>query len=318
MSAGEDRVLAAIDIGTNSVLLTVARSTGDGGFKVLEQRATVTRLGQDVDRTSVLHPDAQERTLVCLSEYRTAMDHWGVRGARAVGTSAMRDAAGGDVFVEKATAVLGFRPEIVSGAREAELTFIGALSGLSVAEMPGSPVFVFDIGGGSTELIVGRVGARPSDRPTIEQSTSLNLGSVRLTERNGLSDPPDHNQLTQVREQVQAALIASGIVVRGPLTVVGVAGTVTTLAAISEKMQGYDAARIHGHLLKKTEIERISAQLSALPLEKRQQIPGLSKGRADVIVCGSILCNEIAAFAGAEQLVVSDRGVRFGLLSEMM
>jgi exopolyphosphatase/guanosine-5'-triphosphate,3'-diphosphate pyrophosphatase len=230
----------------------------------------------------------------------------------------MRDAQGGEVFVEKATAVLGFRPEVVSGAREAALTFIGALSGLPVAETPGSRVFVFDIGGGSTELIVGTLGQTPSDPPQIEQSTSLNIGSVRLTERNQLSDPPDHNQLTQVREQVQSALSASGIAPSGTLTVVGVAGTVTTLAAISENMQTYDAARIHGHILDKAEIERVSAELSSLSLEKRLQIPGLSKGRADVIVCGSILCDEIARFAGAREIVVSDRGVRFGLLAEMM
>jgi exopolyphosphatase/guanosine-5'-triphosphate,3'-diphosphate pyrophosphatase len=318
MSAAQGQLFAAIDIGTNSVLLTLAQRVSGAEFSILDQRATVTRLGQDVDRTGRLHPEAETRTLTCLAKYRTLMDEAGVSVGRAVGTSAMRDAQGGEAFVEKATAVLGFRPEVISGLREAELTCVGALSGLDLGPHADQPVFVFDIGGGSTELIVGTLPKEQGQPVRIEQSTSLNIGSVRLTERNSLSDPPSHQQLTQLREQVDAALASSGITNGTSPLVVGVAGTVTTLAAISLKMSNYDPALIHGHCLSLVEIDRVSAELNALSLEKRLQMPGLSPGRADVIVAGSMLCGQIVRFARASELVVSDRGVRFGLLSEMM
>jgi exopolyphosphatase/guanosine-5'-triphosphate,3'-diphosphate pyrophosphatase len=303
------RRIAAIDIGTNSVLLTVAE-TLDGELSVIEQFATVTRLGQDVDRTGTLHPDAVARTLGCLRTYREELDRLRVQGASAVGTSALRDASGGAAFVAEAHKVLGFAPEIISGEREAELTFLGALDGLTAEGRS----FVFDIGGGSTELILGH---KTNDGAHIERGISLNMGSVRLTERCALSDPPTPRELIAVREEIRRLLAAAEMVVPPGARVVGVAGTVTTLAAISEQMSCYDPTLIHGYSLKTRVVSELVTRLSKMTVAERKQLPGLTPGRADVIVAGAILCEEIAHFAHAEDLLVSDRGVRFGLLAEL-
>lgn len=316
MSDGDAKRVAAIDIGTNSVLLTIAETKPEGALRVVNQRATVTRLGQGVDQTGRLHPDAEDRTLACLVDYENDMRAAGVARARAVGTSALRDAVGGGSFLARAKDALGFDVEVISGTREAELTFFGALSGIDLGrgQRPNQAAFVFDIGGGSTELIVGNVQATPA----ISQCTSLNLGSVRLTERNRPSDPPTTGELEEIRGQVRAALESSGIVVPPTCPVVGVAGTVTTLFAIARQMHEYDAAQVHGQELDAQTIASVYDRLAKMTLMERLEVPGLSKGRADVIVAGAILCSELLAYAGASELIVSDRGVRFGLLQELI
>lgn len=309
MTLPKSKRIASIDIGTNSVLLTVAES-GDHELEVLEQRATVTRLGQDVDRTGQLHPDAIARTLQCLRGYKERLDHFGVEQARAVGTSALRDAAGGPEFVERARRVLGFAPEIISGVREAELTFRGALHGL---ELEGK-CFVFDIGGGSTELIFG---SKHGDTIDIESGISLNMGSVRLTERFSLDDPPRAAQLQAVRSEIRRLIVDSGFTVPLGVPIVGAAGTVTTLAAISEEMTTYDPAKIHGLRLAAPTISALAAKLGCMSMDERRKLPGLTPGRADVIAVGALLCEELVLLARGEELLVSDRGVRFGLLAEL-
>jgi exopolyphosphatase/guanosine-5'-triphosphate,3'-diphosphate pyrophosphatase len=322
MNAGTRPTIAGIDIGTNSVLLTIAEVAKGGELIVIDQRATVTRLGQDVDRSKRLHPDAQERTLTCLAEYRSVMERAGVSYARAVGTSALRDAAGGQDFLARAVEALGADIEVISGLREAELTFFGALSGIdnSGAQEASAPTFVFDIGGGSTELIVGNFRAASPGADSslvVEQCTSLDMGSVRLTERNRPSNPPTHEQLTNIRSQVRDALEQSSIVVPAGARVVGVAGTVTTLFAISQGMEKYEAAAVHGALMGQSEVETWARRLGEMTLEERLGLAGLTRGRADVIVAGALLCAQILEFAGASTLTVSDRGVRFGLLQEL-
>lgn len=322
MTGGTRPTIAGIDIGTNSVLLTIAEVAPSGELLVTDQRATVTRLGQDVDRTKRLHPDAEARTLACLAEYRSTMESAGVSKARAVGTSALRDAAGGEAFVARAAETLGAEVEVISGLREAELTFFGALSGieLSKSQEVNAPTFVFDIGGGSTELIVGSFQSVSSDAErtlVVEQCTSLDMGSVRLTERNRPSNPPTHEQLTNIRAQIRSALEQSSIVVPPGARVVGVAGTVTTLFAISRKMREYEPAQVHGATMARAEVETWAGRLGEMTLEERLALPGLTKGRADVIVAGALLCAQILEFAKASALIVSDRGVRFGLLQEI-
>jgi exopolyphosphatase/guanosine-5'-triphosphate,3'-diphosphate pyrophosphatase len=239
-----------------------------------------------------------------------------------VGTSALRDAAGGESFLIRTREMLGFEVEVVSGTREAELTFVGALSGIELraAKTDGrDQSFVFDIGGGSTELIVGRsMGREGAQGSAISACTSLNIGSVRLTERNRPSDPPSRQQLERIRTQARDALRASTIIVPPDCVVVGVAGTVTTLFAISENMSDYEPEKVHGRLLTKRAIDAVSSRLAQMTLKERIQVPGLSPGRADVIVAGSILCSEILEYARASELVVSDRGVRFGVLQELI
>jgi exopolyphosphatase / guanosine-5'-triphosphate,3'-diphosphate pyrophosphatase len=302
--------LAAIDIGTNSVLLTIAEPEEDGSFSLLTQRATITRLGQGVDQTGTLDESAAERTLGCLADYKMDLSRFGVIRCKAVGTSALRDAQGGSDFVERAAQILGSPPEIISGRREAELTFAGALSGLPLM----GPTFVFDIGGGSTELIVGH---STNGTRTIENALSLNIGSVRLTERFQVKDPPTAENADSLRQEVMQALRLSPLTVAPGTLVVGVAGTVTTLAAIAENMATYDAAVVHGYALNLSTVSELARKLGRMTVAERLRLPGLSEGRADVIFAGAILCEEIMKHVKADELIVSDRGVRFGLLEEL-
>ena len=242
--------LAAIDVGTNSVLLTVV----DGELSPVVERATIARLGQDVDRTRTLSPAAVERTLACLGTYAEACRAEGVSELLAVGTSALRDAAGAESFTREAERLLGVPLKVISGDDEAALTFEGALSGLAC---PGR-VLVFDIGGGSSELIVGRDAA-------VERAVSLDIGSVRLFERHVRTDPPTADELGRVRQDVRRALAA--LPDPGPLdAVVGVAGTVTTLLAIELELDGYDVGRVHGGSLGRTMVQALARRLAELPL----------------------------------------------------
>ncbi len=299
--------LASIDIGTNSVLLTVAEAGPTGLLPVVE-RATITRLGEGVDRTRALSEAAVERTLSCLAAYAEVLRAEGVARVEAVGTSAMRDAAGGATFVERAAELLGAAPRVISGEEEARLTFTGGLSGLTL-DGDGAAL-VFDVGGGSTELILGR--ASP---PHIESARSLDIGSVRLTERHVRSDPPSSQELRALDDDIAAAL--RGAVPTGTRALVGVAGTVTTMGAIARGIDPYDARSVHGLRLGADEVRAVARRLAALPLAERCALPGLSAKRADVIVAGARIVTAVLDASGAAALVVSDRGVRWGLLHRM-
>ncbi len=301
--------VATIDIGTNSVLLLIAERR-DGVLVPLLERATITRLGQNVDATRRLLPEAVERTLSCLASYAEELRAFGVERLEAVGTSAMRDAAGGSEFIQTAERLLGERPRVISGDEEAELTFHGALSGLGLD----GAVSVFDVGGGSTEVISGRAGSKPS----FTRGKSFDIGSVRLFERHVRSDPPRKHELERARDDIRAALgtveppaASSGI------TLVGVAGTVTTLAAIELGLDDYDPARVHGARLGRSSVAALADQLAALSLAERQALAGLEPKRADVIVVGAAIVREVLDWSGSSELVVSDRGVRWGLAERL-
>jgi exopolyphosphatase/guanosine-5'-triphosphate,3'-diphosphate pyrophosphatase len=308
--------VAAIDIGTNSVLLVIAAAE-PGGAQPLLERATITRMGEGVDRTRRLAPAAVERNLACLRAYAEDLRAHGSPPLSVVGTSALRDAEGAAQFLDEAERILGVWPRVIAGEEEARLTFRGALSGLS---LPGK-LLVFDIGGGSTELIVGDAGG--STDP--ESRVSLDIGSVRLFERLVKSDPPSPAELDAVQSEIARELagaaplsqIAADTADR-TLTLVGVAGTVTTLKALELGLPAYDAARVHGSRLSLATVERLFAQLSALPLAERVKLPGLEPKRADVIVVGALIVRELLRRAGATETVVSDRGVRFGLLEALI
>jgi exopolyphosphatase/guanosine-5'-triphosphate,3'-diphosphate pyrophosphatase len=300
---------AAIDIGTNTVLLVIAESA-DSGVRTLHERATITRLGEGVDRTRSLSDAARERTLACLETYAQLIRDERVERVAAVGTSALRDARGGDAFLDAAERVLGVRPRVVLGAEEAELTFRGALSGLPV----NGDVVVFDVGGGSTELVVGRAGSEPS----MSAAVSLDIGSVRLFERYGHGDPPSDDEIAAARAAVAQALQDGAPAAPPDATLVGVAGTVTTLAAIERGLDVYDPARVHGARLERPSVERELWRLAALPLAERRRVSGLEPGRADVIVMGAAIVLEVLLWAGAHSLVVSDRGVRWGVLEGLL
>jgi exopolyphosphatase/guanosine-5'-triphosphate,3'-diphosphate pyrophosphatase len=300
--------VATIDIGTNSVLLLIAEGPPQQ-LRAVVDRSTITRLGQGVDKTRALHPDAVDRTLQCLREYAAALQQHAVDRLAVVATSASRDADGAEAFVRQAEQLLGVAPVVISGDREAELTFRGALSGLPVE----GQVALQDVGGGSTEIVVGTVKDAVAQ---VKGATSLDIGSVRMTERFLRADPPDAEQLEQATAHVRAEL-ARAPVAEGPVSWVGVAGTITTLAAVQLGCEPYDAAVVHGSCLTLAQVQALLQRLAALPAAQRRAVPGLEPKRADVIVGGALIVAEVLRRAGAEQMLVSDRGVRWGLAQEI-
>ncbi|UQA62128.1 Ppx/GppA family phosphatase [Polyangium aurulentum] len=293
--------VASIDIGTNSVLLLIAEKR-DGDLVAVVDRATITRLGEGVDKARALSPDATRRTLECLSGYAEDIRAAGVSHVEAVGTSAMRDAKGGDAFRKEAARLLGVEPRVIPGSEEAALTFEGALTGLG---LDAGPVTVVDIGGGSTEIVIGDAASG------VEKAESLDIGSVRLTERHVRSDPPTRDELEAARSDARKTIEGAGLSPRGAL--VGVAGTVTTIAAYARDVVPYDGARVHGMRLSRADVVAAVEALAALPLAERRGLRAIDPKRADVIVAGGILLGEILAWSASDELVVSDRGVRWGL-----
>jgi len=309
--------IATIDIGTNTVLLLVAERTGDGSLRAVEEHATITRLGQGVDKARTLHPDAMARTCACLDIYGAIVKRLGVTRMAVVGTSAMRDARGSEVIAEHISKTFGVELRVIGGDEEAELTFAGALVGLTEA-VPGRELVVFDIGGGSTEVVRGTLDDAGAVR-SIGYKRSFDVGSVRLTERHVRSDPPSAGELDAIRAELHTTFSTlAGDVgdVRangGAVVPIGIAGTVTTLAAVAMKMETYDATRVHGHRLTTRELRSVVEHLASLPLAVRREVAGLEPKRADVIVAGGLVALALLEHLGAESLVISDRGVRWGL-----
>lgn len=303
--------VAAIDIGTNTVLLLVAERR-DGKVVAVEEHATITRLGQGVDKARRLAPEAVERTNICLTQYAEIITRLGVTRTDVVGTSAMRDAGGGEEVRAHVKAQLGVEARTISGDEEARLTFAGALSGLDLPHHEGGRVVVFDIGGGSTEVVDG-------DRATraIHFAHSYDIGSVRLTERHVRNDPPTAEERAEVAATADGAFASVPESLRG-LPVVGIAGTVTTLAAVSLAMETYDGARVHGLTLTVDELTRVTERLARVPLEERKTIAGLEPKRADVIIAGAHVALAFLRRVGAPSITVSDRGVRWGLAEELL
>ena len=230
MTRSAQRV-AAIDIGTNSVILLVVEASSSGVRAVVD-RAVITRLGLGVDRTLRLDGASSARTLECLRLFADELDRLGVKSRQVVGTSALRDASDGDEFLSRAEGILGVRPRVLSGEDEARLTFRGALSGLNLAEN----VTAFDVGGGSTEVISGGTSSRESE---VDGATSVNIGSVRLHERHIKHDPPQPEELLAAQQDIRMHLPES-TQYRNSSGVVGVGGTVTTLFAMVQQLAAYD------------------------------------------------------------------------------
>jgi exopolyphosphatase/guanosine-5'-triphosphate,3'-diphosphate pyrophosphatase len=302
--------VAAIDIGTNTVLLLVAERDASGQLVAVEERAMITRLGEGVDKTRTLVPAAIERTNAAIDRYAEVIERLGVTRVDVVGTSAMRDAGGGDAVRSHVKSRLGVDARTISGDEEARLTFAGALSGIPSAG-PSSRVRVFDIGGGSTEVVHGERG-----KAEVVFAHSYDVGSVRLTERHVKSEPPTDTELAAVRAAAKAAFGAIPAF-ESDVPPVGIAGTMTTLAAVSLKMATYEGARVHGLTLPVAEIERVVAELARLPLEQRSVVPGLEPKRADVIVAGGLVALAYLEHVDAHEVTISDRGVRWGLAEQL-
>jgi exopolyphosphatase/guanosine-5'-triphosphate,3'-diphosphate pyrophosphatase len=301
--------VAAIDVGTNTVLLTVAERRGDALVPVVE-RAEITRLGRGVDRTGRLEPAAIADTVAVLARYAAEARSLGADRIACVATSAARDAGNGEEFFAAARRAADLAPEVISGEEEARLVHRSAWHDFG---SPGGTLAVLDVGGGSTELTWGS-GPEPAGR------RSFRIGAVRLTERVAPADPPAPRDLEAMRAGARDALADVAAIRRaGALAgarLVAVAGTVTTLAAVERALPAYDAERVHGAALDAAALERLVSRLAALPQAARAALPGMEPKRADVIVAGAVLVAEAMRLGGFPALTVSDRGVRWGLLHD--
>ncbi|MEY2472722.1 MAG: exopolyphosphatase / guanosine-5-triphosphate,3-diphosphate pyrophosphatase [Actinomycetota bacterium] len=297
-------VVAALDCGTNSTRVLIT-----DGTTVLERRATITRLGQGVDKNRALAPEAIARTIAALEEYRVLMDKHGVEKMRIAATSAARDASNRDEFFDAAEKVLGARPELLSGEEEARISFAGATADLDPHD---GPYLVLDIGGGSTELIIG------STEP--EGARSLDVGSVRLTEQLLHGDPPRPDELSNavgyVRDELEDVRRQLPIIDAGR-TLVGLAGTITTVAAVEQGLKEYDRDRIHHFVLTKAAAEDVFRTLATESLADRKFNPGLDPGRADVIVGGCIILVTVMRVFGFRECLVSEADILDGLASSL-
>jgi exopolyphosphatase/guanosine-5'-triphosphate,3'-diphosphate pyrophosphatase len=298
---------ATIDVGTNTTLLLVARAEPSGPIEVLENRAEITRLGRGIGAGGALGAEGITRTLDVLRGYAALARQHGARIA-AVGTEALRRAPNGEAFLGPAAAILGVPVEVIAGAREAALTFRSAAASFPDAAKAGAMIVV-DIGGGSTEIVV-------SERGDVTWSRSLPLGSVRLTEAHVRHDPPEAGELDAITREIDAALEVVPWPA-SPATLVGIAGTVTSLAAMALRLATYDPDRVHGHDLDVAALEVEIARLRGAPQAERERFVGLDPKRADVILAGAIVLARIAAAARVPAIRVSDRGIRWGLLHEL-
>jgi exopolyphosphatase/guanosine-5'-triphosphate,3'-diphosphate pyrophosphatase len=298
--------VAAIDVGTNSTRLLVAESHAQG-FRPIDRRMTITRLGQGVDRRRALAPEALQRTLATIADYAAACGEYEVQRIRVTGTSAVRDARNRDEFLRGVRRLTGSDPELLSGEAEARVTFLGATSDLDAG-----PVLVVDIGGGSTELVYGS--AEP------DRLVSMDIGCVRLFEKYLASDPPAPAELDALRAEVdtQLATAKDALEVPAGTRLVGVAGTVTQLATLKAGVPVYDPDLTHHAVLSHGDVRSLSRRLASLTYEQRKLVPGLEPGRVDVIVAGAeILLRVMEAFDAAEVLV-SERDILDGLVLELL
>ncbi|RZS61832.1 Ppx/GppA phosphatase [Xylanimonas ulmi] len=284
-SAPSARRVAAVDCGTNSLRLLVADVGADGSLSEVARRTTIVRLGQGVDRTGELAPDALERTFAVTREYARVLSDAGAQAVRFVATSATRDARNREAFFAGIREAIGVEAEVVSGDEEAQLSFTGATGAVSVAH-PG-PYLVVDLGGGSTELVLGD--AAP------EAALSMDVGSVRLTERHLHSDPPTAAEVAAARADVRAALDAAAAVV--PLgrttTLVGLAGSVTSITAYALGLRAYDRDAVDGTVLAVDEVLAACDRLLAMTRAERLALGFLQPGRADVIGAGAVIWAEV-------------------------
>jgi exopolyphosphatase / guanosine-5'-triphosphate,3'-diphosphate pyrophosphatase len=311
------RRLAAIDCGTNSIRLLIADAK-DGKLRDVHRETRIVRLGQGVDATGQFAPDALERTRAALADYAALLRTHNVERVRMVATSAARDVANRDVFFAMTADVLGAVlpgavAEVITGAEEAELSFRGAVGELDSAR---GPFVVVDLGGGSTEIVVG--GGSAGDG--VVASYSADIGCVRLTERCLHSDPPTPEEVTAARQVVRERLdVALRVVpVEEARTWVGLAGTMTTLSALAHNMTTYDAAAIHLSRVAGNDLLAVCERLIGMTRSQRAALPPMHEGRADVIGGGAIVVEELArelrSRAGIDELTVSEHDILDGIL----
>jgi exopolyphosphatase / guanosine-5'-triphosphate,3'-diphosphate pyrophosphatase len=294
--------VAAVDLGTNSTRLLVA-DVDDGRVEDVVRKLRVTRLGEGVDERRRLLPLPVARVRNVLSDYRRLAESNGAEQTLAIATSAVRDAENGEAFLGEIEWSYGFATRLLSGHDEALLTFRGVTADRRLD--PGTAIL--DIGGGSTELILGGPDG-------VAWHDSLDLGSVRLTERHLHGDPPTADELAASARAARTLLEERipGDARRAVTTLIGVAGTITSLAALDLDLPEYDADRVHGHVLTEAGLERQLDRLASVPLEERRRLRPLDPDRAPVIVGGAVIAREALAFLGQDELEVSERDILDG------
>jgi exopolyphosphatase/guanosine-5'-triphosphate,3'-diphosphate pyrophosphatase len=301
--------VAVVDVGTNSTRLLIADVAPDGRLTELERRTTITRLGQGVDHSARLAPEAMERVFAALNTYKKLIDAHTVTATTAVLTSAVRDATNGADFTATIRARFGLDAHTITGDEEARLTFRGATSDRDAADH--RRLAVFDVGGGSTELVVGR-------DQQVEFHVSTQAGVVRQTERFLRHDPPTADELQALAAEV-AEIFTAAVPedVRGSVDAgVAVAGTATSAASILQELDPYDPARVHGFRLLRAQCELLLARLAAMTEAQRRQVTGLHPDRAPAIVAGLVLLIEAMRAFGLDEVEVSEHDILRGAALE--
>ncbi|MFH8684073.1 exopolyphosphatase [Streptomyces lydicus] len=305
--------VAAVDCGTNSIRLLVADvSPETGELKELDRRMQIVRLGQGVDRTGRLAPEALERTFAACREYAAVIKSLGAEQVRFVATSASRDAENREDFVRGVVDILGVRPEVITGDQEAEFSFNGATKELLGRADLARPFLVVDIGGGSTEFVLGDEAVRAA--------RSVDVGCVRMTERHlvhgdAFTDPPTARQVEAMKADIAAALdrAEETVPLREAATLVGLAGSVTTVAGIALGLDHYDSDAIHHARIPLAKVREITEHLLSSTHAERAAIPVLHPGRVDVIAAGALVLLSIMERTGAEEVVVSEHDILDGI-----
>jgi exopolyphosphatase/guanosine-5'-triphosphate,3'-diphosphate pyrophosphatase len=304
------RRFAGIDIGTLTCRLLIADLASENSLKELRSERRILRLGEGVDQTKRLSSVAMDRVIHCLEEWRNVINSYHVEASSVVATSAVRDAANRAEFLERVKREAGFEVEIITGDEEARRTLLGIRAGLPAGVMD---ILALDIGGGSTECMLDRRGQKPITR-------SIDIGVVRLCERVLHHDPPTAQELQQAREWVTRE-IKSAVADMGDYrqaTFVGTAGTVTSLAAMAQKLPTYEPARIHNYVLRLETIRELERALLTRTKAERVGLLGLEKNREEVIAAGTIIIRTIMETLGQQSVLVSDLGLREGVLINLL
>lgn len=300
--------LAAIDIGTNSTKMTVADVSDDGALSVVAEQSDVTRLGEGVDSSKRLGDAPMSRTLDAIARFAGEARRQGAQTVLGAGTSALRDAVNGPDFIAQAKAQAGVDIQIISGDREAQLAYAAVRSDATLDIPTTAFLLVFDIGGGSTELILG-------DANGVGRHKSLDIGAVRLTERFLHTDPSTTYELDQTAQYVRAAFDTFPLPDTPPL-VAGIGGTAVNIAAVTQGQAKPDPDALHGATLACADVAAALDRFAHLPLAQRREIPGLEPKRADVIVAGALILDCLLTYFHADHFTLSARGLRYGLLAD--
>ena len=295
--------VGVIDCGTNSIRLLIADIDGNN-FREVTRQMQVVRLGQGVDETNQFHPDALERTFAAVDLYAAELARRGVEKIRFCATSATRDATNRNIFIDGVKERLGIEPEVISGDEEARLSFAGATREFNRTD---GPFLVVDIGGGSTEFVLGT--------DTVDSAISVNIGCVRMTERHFHNDPPTADEVALARRDIQNAIdIASASVdIKSAKTLVCVAGTATTVAAAALDLPEYDRYAIHLSRIQADQVHDVSKRFTSMTRDERAALGYMHPGRVDVITAGSLVLSEIVKATGAKEFVASENDILDGM-----